>query len=86
MHDDLILNLCNLLIFLCYKMGWPRRLSENRKPTAEKRILAHVSRMYLIRSIQQVFASFNRETMDSKPLSLAMASNLGQPSRIQQAC
>ncbi len=35
-----------------------RRLSENRKPTAENRILAHFSDY--IRSIQQVFASFNR--------------------------
>ena len=35
------------------------RLSENREPTTEKRILAHFSDQ--IRSIQQVFASFNRK-------------------------
>ena len=42
-----------------FRMTNARRLSENRKPTAEKRILVHFSDY--IRSILQVFASFNRK-------------------------
>jgi hypothetical protein len=53
-----------------------RRLSENRKPTAEKQFWPIVS----IKSVKyNKYSPHLIETMDSKPLSLATASILGQP-------